>query len=268
MITPLERDWLTYARELLTDLPHRQACEDAGGSPEHPGVDATDLRWPGYLGEDVKRHIAVLVVSNVHRNFASGTIGVADKDRLVEVTRRWRDRMVSDETYLRSTRDVYLAGFAGWRVGVHISYAVAKLGLSLRGIAYTNAARCQFPEIFPRLPHPGRTKAALQRLCLQRFPLSRLTSMLNPRLIIYTSTVAYDSAAVIHDALEWPTVGMHQLYGTLTRPLRIGRETLPTGTCRAIWTRWLAERLPPVTRDGPLGTAGQVAGNAAPTIDT
>jgi hypothetical protein len=133
-VTEAEAAWLAYARAVLSDLEHRRECAALGASPEHPGVDATDLRWPGYLGADYVAGEGALCVGNVHRNFASGRITSSDRDRLVAATRGWRDGLVHDTDYLDAVRSVYLAGFAGWTVGKHLRFAVhARHRLSQRG---------------------------------------------------------------------------------------------------------------------------------------
>jgi hypothetical protein len=236
----LEHNWLAYAREVLTDTTHRSACAAAGGSPAHPGVDAKDLRWPGYLGAGARRGHTVLAIGNVHRNFASGTLGVADRDLLVTVTRGWRDRQRSDSEYLAGVRQVYLAGLNGWRVGTHLRYALDVLGLDLSAIAYTNAARCQYPEIPPRLPRAAQTKLAVQAMCLRRFPIARLVDMLAPRAVLFTSTSAFDAATSVGPTGDTPWVCLHQFSGRLTRPARLASGVLPAETVRAVWARELA----------------------------
>jgi hypothetical protein len=237
--------WLTYAREVVADRTHRTDCANLGGSPQHPGVDATDLRWPGYLGAGVCRGTGALVIGNIHRNFASGTVDIKDRDRLVEATRSWRDGLVDDDTYLAIMRDVYLIGLNGWPLGRQVRFAATGLGLSLDKIAYVNAARCQYPEIPPALPDARLTKPALQRFCLDRFPISRLVRDLEPELLLFTSVTAFDKAAqgLISDARI--RVSLHQFTGQLTRPLHLPDAVMPVGTGREDWIPAVAATLCP-----------------------
>lgn len=240
-LSAIEQAWLSYAREVVGDDAHRQECALAGGSPAHPGVDATDLRWPGYLGERAKFRDNVLCVGNVHREFASGALRSFHRDRLVDATRAWRDGGMDDAEFLAATRRVYLAGLNGWAVGNHIRYVVAALGRDLLDVVFTNAARCQYPEIPPPLPRPAATKVALQHLCLARFPLTGLVSMLQPRLVVFTSASAHDAAATLEGGLGTTTVCMHQLNGLLVRPVQLGVDLLPVGTRREVWAPAVAD---------------------------
>ena len=70
-------------------------------SPEHDGVDAVDLRWPGYLGAEYRRG-GVVCVANVHRDFASGGFGATAAVKLVDDTRAWRDEEEPREAMYRS----------------------------------------------------------------------------------------------------------------------------------------------------------------------
>jgi hypothetical protein len=240
LTTTLDDGWLDYAREVVGDGTHRALCERAGGSPEHPGVDATDVRWPGYLGERVMRGTGLLCVGNIHRDFASGNLRSWHRDQLVDATRGWRDGSVDDASYLAAVRRVYLAGLSGWRVGLHIGHVVEALGLDLLQVAYVNAARCQYPEVPPTMAAAPQIKVRLQRLCLQRFPVDRLVRLLDPRLVLFTSTTAYDAAVELEGSLGVTTVCMHQLNGLLARPLTIGTEQLPVGTRREVWVEAVA----------------------------
>jgi hypothetical protein len=235
--------WLAYAREVVSDEPHRTECAALGGSPLHPGVDAVDLRWPGYLGAGVSHGSGALIIGNIHRNFASGTVGVKDRDRLVEVTRGWRDGLVDDDTYLTAVRDVYLMGLHGWPLGRQVRFAAAGLGLSFDQIIYVNAARCQYPEIPPSLHGARLTKPALQRLCLDRFPVSRLVADLQPELLLFTSVNAFDKASAELAADTRARVSLHQFTGQLTRPLRVADQVLPVGTGRESWIPAVAATL-------------------------
>lgn len=61
--------WLEYAASVVLGDHHTEACVAAGGGTLE--ADGTpELRWPGYLGERFARG-GLLLVGNVHRNFAS-----------------------------------------------------------------------------------------------------------------------------------------------------------------------------------------------------
>lgn len=238
----MEQEWLRYARTVVSNLEHQRACAIAGGSPAHPGVDATDLRWPGYLGERAELGRCVLAMGNVHRNFASGALTTAHRDRLVSATRGWRDGVVDDEAYLAATRAVYTAGLAGWTVGKHLRFVLRTLGLDVSALAYVNAARCQYPEVPPVLPGAAATKLRLQALCLRSFPLADLVAFLQPRLVLFTSTSAFDAteAAEVGSDTGRRRVCLHQLNGTLARELRLANVVLRVGTRREVWAEAVA----------------------------
>jgi hypothetical protein len=242
-VVSVTTEWLAYAREVVDDVQHQAQCAELGGSPEHPGVDAPDLRWPGYLGAGVALGTGVLMVSNIHRNFAYGTVGGKDRDRLVEVTRGWREGLVDDQTYLTVMRDVYLIGLRGWALGRQLRFAAASLGFSLEEVTYVNAARCQYPEIPPALPQARLVKPALQRFCLKRFPMTRIVNAVQPQLLLFTSVAAFDSAAASLASDARVKVSLHQFTGQLTRPLRLDGHVLEVGTSRETWIAAVAETL-------------------------
>lgn len=240
----LESNWLEYCRSVLTDQDHIAACSLAGGSPEGPGVDATDLRWPGYFGREYKANQSVLVVSNVHRNFASHHVTVVQRDLLVNTTRLWRDRQVSDAHYLAGVRSVYEAGLSGgWKVSVHLRKTLSEMGLDVTEIAYVNAARCQYPEgqetTDASKSVDRKRKKGLQKDCLKRFPIRDLEVMLRPRVVLYMSLTAYTEAesSAPEDAVM--RVCFNQLNGNLSRTASWKGQTLAMPMQRAEWTKEL-----------------------------
>lgn len=96
--------------------------------------------------------------------------------------RAWRrptsdgPREVDDATYLRVVRSVHNSGLRKCRVGVHIRYVVDELGGDVSRIVYTNAARCQFPELPPAIPGASARKLALRSNPLTRIAPGRLAS--------------------------------------------------------------------------------------------
>ncbi len=240
-LTAKETAWLAYARDVLGDEQHRQRCAALGGSPPHPGVDDPDLRWPGYLGDAAASGPCLMAVGNVHRNFASGRITAGLRDQLLVATSGWSTGEIDDADYLAATRTVYRAGLAGWTVGKHIRFAVTAFGLGTESLVYLNAARCQYPEIPPKLARASSTKVALQRLCLARFPLSDLVTALQPQAVLFSSTTAFDLAVDVRGRIAGrPAVCFHQLNGTLLRPLMLGSDVVPVKVGRSIWAPALA----------------------------
>ena len=253
----VEQAWLAYARSVLTDAPHIARCRALGGSPAllngqpKPGVDDVDLRWPGYLGADAVPGKLVLIVSNVHRNFASGRVSDLDRDRLVSQTRAWRDGLAGDSEYLAAVRDVYGKGLTGgWTVSNWHLKTLKKLGVEASQIAYVNAARCQFPEPDPKLlevetlggvKRDGkRTKTRLKALCLERFPMRELEQFLRPRIALFTSMEAYDQATKGSNDPAITRLCYNQLNGNLTRPLFVDGTSMPKKTPWKVWSEFLA----------------------------
>ena len=224
--------WLAYARDVVGDRHHRTECAAMGGSPLHPQVDASDLRWPGYLGASYARGRGALIVANSHTNFASGRVSRADRDRLVQATRGWRDYAIDDDTYLTVSRDVYAAGLHGWRIGILLSNICAELGYALDRLAYLNAARCQYPTVQPEPAVAVRTKLQLQSLCVRRFPTATLVNELAPRFAVFTSIAAYDDLTVRN---RLKRVCINPLNATLLRELRVPGKTIPRGARRDEW---------------------------------
>jgi hypothetical protein len=169
---------------------------------------------------------------------------------LVEATRAWAAGRLDDQRYLGATRGVYLAGLHGWPVGTHFRHVAEALGLDVFDLVFINAARCQFPELPPELPQAAVTKVALQDLCLSRFPLKPLLSLLRPRVLLFTSSHAYDVSVASGDIGDTVSVCMHQRNGLLVRPLVLGDETVPVRTPRAEWLEVLVRWLGRVERAG------------------
>lgn len=237
----LETGWLAYARSVVSAKEHIASCAAKGGSPDHPGVDAVDLRWPGYLGAEYRRG-GVLCVANVHRDFASGGFGATAAVKLVDGTRKWSDGAMTDSVYLGANRGAYSVGLRKWTVGSRVGAVLAALRTPVEAIAYTNAARCQYPEVPPVLPRAGETKKKLVKLCVARFPIGDLVRTLEPAVVLFTSVVAYDESQHSIDS-RVVIVAFHQWYGNLTRPLDLGKRVLEPRTPLPVWTAALSETL-------------------------
>ena len=70
-----ERAWLDRCRSILTDSSHVRITGSMRGSPNVPGVrGASDVRWPGFLGEDVAVGDCVVAVANIHTTFVRGNV--------------------------------------------------------------------------------------------------------------------------------------------------------------------------------------------------
>lgn len=225
-----------------------------GWSPEHPGVDATDLRWPGYLGRSYGPG-GVLCVATIHRDFASGGVGPEIRDSLVTGTRQqWKDERVSDAEYLSVVRRCYTHGLNRWTVGTNLGAALRLLGVGIEEICYTNAARCQYPEIEPKAPDAGAIKLRLVKLCLGRFPIAELAKADQASTVLFTNVTAYDQVApTLPD--EVTPVSIHQWLARgrapLTRPLTIDGTTWPVRAQVAEWAPALKAQIehnrPPAT---------------------
>ena len=239
-LSTVERAWLEYARDVVCNEEHRLACEAAGGSPPgHPGVDATDVRWPGYLGRSYKPG-GLLCVAMVHRDFASAGVGTDIRDRLVDATLQWKVRNIDDEAYLSAVRYAYEAGLRRWTVKGNIEAALRHLNTDTRSICYVNAARCQYPEMEPKEPRgkAKRTKEALVHLCLSTFPIEDLAKRIEASVVLFTNVAAYDRTAP-----NLPTttlaVAIHQQlapgHAPLVRQLSIGGSFFDVETRVASW---------------------------------
>lgn len=68
-LTPAEAAWIDYARSVVLGDHHTDMCRRAGGGCLE--INGTpELPWPGYIGPQY-RSGGLLLVGNVHRNFAS-----------------------------------------------------------------------------------------------------------------------------------------------------------------------------------------------------
>jgi hypothetical protein len=196
-LVTLENEWLSYAWSVLTDGEHVRQCEKSGGT----GIEDVSLRWPGYLGERYKPG-GLMIVANIHRDFASGRAGADLASRLVLSTKAWRDigrSEASDSAYLSANRTCYLEGLRSWTVGSWLAKFVHLAGLRFEDVTYLNAARCQSMV---------GARQSLQRLCLRRFPLRHLETILRPSLVLTCSTVVRDETR-----LDAPVRWFHQRNG-------------------------------------------------------
>lgn len=181
-VSPVEAEWLAYARRVCRDLQHRADCRSLGGSPVSDPLVAPDARWPGYLGQHY-RPGDVLWVNIVHSDLAGGGAAAA-AEVLVDANARWSSGKAEDEEYLRLTRKGYLDGFDHWKVGGDIRKVLGALGRSTTQFAYTNAARCQ-------LVPAGKYEDTQDRLlffCQGWLPLRGLVAALQPGLLFVTAT--------------------------------------------------------------------------------
>jgi hypothetical protein len=175
--TSFQRNWLDYSWSVLTDQSHIDACKQSGGR----GIDDASLRWPGCLGR-LYMPGGLLLIANIHREFASGHASAELAARLVACTKKWRDggRSASaDAEYLWTNRACYLEGLESWKVGTWYEKFLKMAGLQFEHVTYLNAARCQALE---------GACPQLQKLCLKRFPISHLVDILRPNLILTCST--------------------------------------------------------------------------------
>jgi len=237
----IERAWLEYARDVVCNEKHRLACEAAGGSPpNHPGIDATDVRWPGYIGRSYKPG-GVLCAAMVHRDFASAGVETAVRGRLVNGTRQWKVHKIDDEPCLAAVRDGYEAGLLQWTVGGNIGAALRHHNTDARSICYINAARCQYPEIESKAPpaQAKRTKDALVHLCLSAFPIENLAKLIEASAVLFTKVAAYDRT-VPWLPKDTVAVAVYQQLARgkapLARPLSISGLCFPVKTPVACWS--------------------------------
>lgn len=158
------------------------------GSPVADGFPE-DVRWPGAIGRTYAEG-GVLWVSNIHRNFDSAGVPSAAATDAADLVRRWRDGAIGDGLFLEGIRAVYEHGLSTWTVGSWPRKVLAALGHQVSDVLYTNAARCQSTG----------TGEALQKLCLLRFPLTRLVEELRPGLVLITSSTALS----ITPTESWP----------------------------------------------------------------
>lgn len=209
---PVLRSWLEYAREVVTDDDHRQACEGLGGSSslaviierasERDAGFAADVRWPGYVGRDYQAG-GVLWVSNIHRNFDSGGLSSSFAAEANRSIRDWRDDKTDDARFVEAIRSTYERGLRSWTVGGWPGKALFALGVPIESIAYTNVAKCQALD----------TGVALQKFCVRRWSLRHLVEILQPGLVLLTSATGLASSG----SESWPcdVVGFSQRNGRL-----------------------------------------------------
>ena len=244
----LQERWLNYARDVVANEDHRIECSKAGGSDplalvkeragtERPAGFASDVRWPGYLGANYRRE-GVLWVSNIHRNFDSAGLPPAFADEANDCIRSWRDGKDNDETFLLRLRSIYQRGLSTWTVGTWARTALEHLGVPLEAIAYTNAARCQAAD----------TGTGLQELCLSKWSLRDLVSILQPSLLLLTS----ETALRLSGTALWPctVVAFSQRNGRLMKKSRWQPPGATGPTSQSTWLPALAAQWNQRTKPG------------------
>lgn len=240
----LESTWLEYVRRLLGDTDHIAACNRVLGPEAESRADASDLRWPGYLGSGYQAG-GLLLVATVHREFASGRLPLADaeKQRLIDGTRAWRDSRLDDRAWLEIVREVYECGLERhWAVGRVLCALHRRIGLHVRNVAYVNAARCQVVENPPCLAHHDRIIKNVVALCAGAYPVTSMAEMLQPAAVIM-SKGAYDAAEGTLD-LEVPVLVVDQRQLCLRADCTLATQTLRLGTRVDEWARHLSDLLP------------------------
>ncbi len=223
-----KREWLAHARQLVADTEHRRACERALGPAATERMDASDLRWPGYVGASYCPG-GVLMAATVHREFASGRPPLleTERDRLVEATRSWRDQRLHDDLWLAEIQSVYANGLTRhWAVGRLLRALDDKIGLNVAEFAYVNAAKCQVVEQ-PPPPKAAAIKREVVALCSGDYPLSKLASILQPGALLVVKGT-YDVAATALEATGVPVVVVDQRQLCLRAPFPDPRLTCPT----------------------------------------
>jgi hypothetical protein len=229
-----EKRWVDYARRLINDAAHLEACARRLGPEAAARMDAPDLRWPGYVGAGY-RPGGLLLTATVHREFASGApaMPTPDRDRFVEATRAWRDNAISDSAWLEVLRAFYLAGLTRhWAVGRLLRALQTRVGVQADAIAYVNAARCQIAER-PPIARDAAIKKSVVRLCTADYPLTDVVGALHPAVIVVTKGT-YDAAGAAIDT-GVPVVAIDQRQLLLRAPLHTNGVVFPAGTRLAEW---------------------------------
>jgi hypothetical protein len=189
-VTPsgVEQAWLAYAQDVVLGDDHTASCvRDGGGCLEAP--DAAHLRWPGFMGR-LYRPGGLLLVGNVHRNFASDGVPTWVAELLAATTAAFRaDPAGHGPGYLADTRRAYLRGLSGaepgrWNVSRPFSYLLQRLGLDWDNVCYTNGSKSQAV--------PGAAIDRLIRGCVQRWPVEDLAARLGASHVITSSAVVRD----------------------------------------------------------------------------
>lgn len=123
-LSAIEAQWLAYATSVLLGDHHTDRCVRSGGGCLEDG-GAQQLRWPGYIGPLYKTG-GVLLVGNVHRNFASGGVPEWVPSLLIETTQALRrDPIGHAAKYISDIRRAYERGLTSNKLG---TWKVARTG--------------------------------------------------------------------------------------------------------------------------------------------
>jgi hypothetical protein len=234
--------WLDHARRLLTDEGHIRACDKILGDDAVARADASDLRWPGYVGVSYEPG-GLLLVATVHREFASGSppLPEALRDRLVAATRDWRDRRIDDEAWLAELRVAYVAGLGThWNVGKLLRNLGRRIGVTVERVASVNAARCQIVENPPPIGHVQAKKGVLVA-CAADFPIADVLQILQPGLLIMAKGTYDAAASLLPDGVPLVVADQRQL--CLRAPLTVDGNELGVTTKIEVWAPKVAHLL-------------------------
>lgn len=243
MRSEIESRWLGYARHLVLDATHIEACNALLGAEARLRGEAPDLRWPGYLGASFPPG-GLLLVATVHREFESGPrpLRPEQRDALVDTTRAWRDGLVDDDAWLNVVRNVYSAGLTShWTVGRLLRALNQRIGLDVAQVAYANAARCQVVEGPPPLSRAARIKRNVVAYCTKQYPISELAALIGAGAVIVTKGTYDCAAAGLRDGPPLFVVDQRQL--CLRADLDVQGRSLHAGTLIESWAGVLGQVL-------------------------
>ena len=187
-LSAIEAEWLVYARSVVLGDHHTGTCVRSGGGCLESG-GAPQLRWPGYIGPLYKSG-GLLLVGNVHRNFASGGVPEWVPSLLIRTTQALRrDPTGHSRAYLSDIRRAYERGLTGdelgtWKVARPFDYLLRGLGMVWEEVVYTNASKSQLI--------PGADLGRLVHGCLDEWPVDELADRVGASVVITCSSIARD----------------------------------------------------------------------------
>lgn len=155
--TRYELSWFEYARGVVRDHDHLEACRLAGGALPAQPYPYDDLRWPGYIGSSYARILCLGMIHNADMLFAGRNVNSSARTDarsraaaildLENTALGWKDGSVSDSLYLAELRRVYGRALPLWNTWTHLERIVEDMvpngGQPLTSrIAYANVAKC------------------------------------------------------------------------------------------------------------------------------
>jgi hypothetical protein len=177
-LTDLESAWLRYAHDVVAcDDKHLKRCQSLRKTWFGDcGLDDS-VRWPGNLGTHYESaSLRVLCLAQIHNDgHLAETLG-----HFQSVLCKFRKGSISPKEFLVQCREQYEKTIIQWGTWRRF-YEIVPIPVTY--VAYANIAKCWAPADQSKQGRPVNNQPAM-KACNERFPITKLVSLLAPDLIV------------------------------------------------------------------------------------